>query len=221
MHGYGAKRVAGNLALITFLSFGAGGAVADALRVIAFGDSLTQGYGLPPEAGLTARLEAWLRARGHDVTIINAGVSGDTTSGGLSRIDWTLADPADAIIVELGANDMLRGTDPQLVRANLEAIMQAVAAKGLPSMLVAVPSIANYGAAYENAFNAIFPDLAATYGAVLFADYFAPLVAAVSSGADMNTLMQPDGMHPSAAGVDILIEALGPEVETLLSRIGE
>src|SRR5690606_3409825 len=133
-----------------------------------FGDSLVQGYGLPEEQGFVPRLEAWLEAQGADIDVINAGVSGDTTAGGLARIDWALAEGADAAIVVLGGNDMLRGLDPALVRANLDGILDAIDAAGLPVLLAGVPAVANYGEAYANDFRAIFRVLAAEHGAILY-----------------------------------------------------
>ncbi|MBI1220700.1 MAG: arylesterase [Rhodobacteraceae bacterium] len=190
-------------------------------QLIAFGDSLTEGYGLPPADGLVPQLQDWLQAHGHDVTVLNAGVSGDTSAGGKSRIDWTLAGGGDAIIVELGGNDMLRGIDPVATRDNLDAILQAASAKGLPILLIGLSAPGNYGADYQTTFDAIYPDLAAKYHAQLVPDFFAPLSAATDRAAAMKADMQDDGIHPNAAGVKIIVAALGPQVVQLLARVGQ
>lgn len=194
-------------------------AAARPLTLIALGDSLTQGYGLPPENGLVPQLQSWLRAQGQDVTVENAGVSGDTSAGGRSRIDWTLAGGGDAIIVELGGNDLLRGIDPAATRANLDAILKAAHAKGLPILLIGLPAPSNYGADYQTAFDAIYPDLAQQYDALLVPDYFAPLTAGTDRDSAMKTYMQGDGIHPNAEGVKRIVAALGPMVIRLLARV--
>lgn len=135
-------------------------AAAEPVTVAALGDSLTQGYGLAQDDGLVPQLQAWLRGQGADVTIVNAGVSGDTTAGGLSRIDWTLADRPDGIIVALGGNDMLRGFDPELTRSNLDAILTRAEDAGVPALLIGLQAMGNYGPDYKAAFDAIFPELA-------------------------------------------------------------
>ncbi len=194
-------------------------ALAAPLKLIAFGDSLTQGYGLPDGDGLVPQLEAWLRAHGTDVAVENAWVSGDTTAGGLSRIDWTLVGGGDAIMVELGGNDLLRGIDPANTRANLDAILKAVAAKGLPAMLIGLTAPANYGTDYQTQFDAIYPALAAQYHADLVPNYFAPLLGAEDKTAAMKDYMQSDGIHPNAAGVKRIVASLGPQVQALLAQV--
>jgi len=164
------------------------------------------------------QLEAWLRARGHDVTLINAGVSGDTTAGGLSRIDWTLTPEVDALIVALGGNDVLRGIAPEVARANLDGILAAAGAREVPVLLVGIAAPGNYGPDYRRAFEEMFPDLAATHDALLAPNFLAGLVAARDAGTPLATLMQPDGIHPAARGVEIIVETLGPRVEALLAR---
>ena len=198
----------------------AGVSVADAetLRITALGDSLTQGYGLPQGEGLVPQLEAWLRARGHDVTVINAGVSGDTTTGGRARLDWTLADRPDAVIVALGGNDLLRGIDPALSRANLDAILTRLDDEGLPVLLVGLPVPGNYGTEYQQAFSALYPELAEAHGALLVPDMLAPLTA---EGFEPRSVMQGDMIHPNAAGVSLVVEAMGPLVEALIARVAE
>jgi acyl-CoA thioesterase-1 len=207
--------------VILLALFAAAPASAAPLNLIALGDSLTQGYGLPPDDGLVPQLQNWLQAHGHDVTVLNAGVSGDTSAGGRSRIDWTLAGGGDAIIVELGGNDMLRGIDPAATRDNLDAILRAASAKGLPILLIGLSAPGNFGADYQTAFDAIYPDLAAKYHAMLIPNFFAPLTAGTDRAAAMKTYMQADGIHPNAAGVRIIVAVLGPQVEQLLARIGK
>lgn len=191
-----------------------------ALRLVALGDSLTQGYGLPQEQGLVPQLQDWLRKAGHDVIVINAGVSGDTTAGGLSRLDWTLADDPDAMIVALGGNDLLRGIDPAASRANLDAILARLAAEGVPVLLAGLPAPGNFGPEFQRDFTAIFPDLAQKHGAVLYPDLLAPITRAYAAGESLDGLMQDDGLHPSAEGVRAIVEAMGPAVDAWLDGIG-
>ncbi|TMV70112.1 arylesterase [Thioclava sp. BHET1] len=209
-------RRAGLAILLTLLPLAASAAP---LRLIMFGDSLTQGYGLPDGEGLVPQLQSWLRAKGHDVTLLNAGVSGDTTAGGLSRIDWTLAGGGDAVVVELGGNDMLRGISPSVTRANLDAILKKIRAKHLPVLLIGIPAAGNYGADYAKAFDAIYPTLAQKYHTALVPDYYAPLEAAEPRAAAMRDFLQADGIHPNAAGVKRIVPALGPAVAALLAQV--
>jgi acyl-CoA thioesterase-1 len=190
------------------------------VTVAALGDSLTQGFGLLPEAGFVPQLEAWLRARGHAVEVLNAGVSGDTTAGGLARVGWTLTPEVDAMIVALGGNDLLRGLPPEAARANLDGILAAAADAGVEVLLVGLQAPGNYGPEYKAAFDAIFPDLAADYGTLYVESFLAPLSeAAADDPGAMARLMQPDGLHPSAEGVARIVAALGPTVEALIARV--
>lgn len=199
--------------------------MAEKVTVVALGDSLTAGYGLADQAdGLVPQLERWLVARGAEVEVQNAGVSGDTIAGGLSRLDWALGPEADALIVTLGGNDLLRGIDPASSRASLEGILKGAKARGLPVLLVAMQAPGNYGPDYKAAFDAMYGELAAEYDAILMPDFFAGLRAAGADAADPATLaayVQPDGIHPSAEGVRLIVEGLGPKVEELLARVGE
>lgn len=201
-----------------------GAALAEPVTVVALGDSLTAGYGLVDQAdGLVPQLERWLVARGANVKVQNAGVSGDTTAGGLSRLDWALGPEADALIVTLGGNDLLRGIDPASSRASLEGILQGAQARGLPVLLVAMKAPGNYGPDYKAAFDAMYGELATEYDALLLEDFFAGLRAAGADTADPAALaayVQPDGIHPSAEGVRLIVEGLGPKVEELLARVG-
>lgn len=200
-------------ALVLVLGLSGAPALADEVVIAALGDSLTQGYGLPSDQGFVPQLEAWLLARGHTVRLINAGVSGDTTAGGLARIGWTLTDDVDGLIVTLGGNDLLRGLPPEAARANLSGILQAAEGAGVAVLLVGMQAPLNYGPGYQAAFDAIYPDLAAEFGTIYAESFLAPVVAAP----DMRTLMQGDGIHPNAEGVALIVEALGPQVETLIA----
>lgn len=191
------------------------------MRITAFGDSLTAGYGLAQDQGLVPQLQAWLSARGHDVRVANAGVSGDTTSGGVLRLDWTLADRPDAMIVALGGNDLLRGIDPALSRANLATILDRLAAEGIPALLVGLPAPGNYGPEFQQAFDAMYPELAQAHDALLVPDLLAPIQAQVDAGRPATTLMQADMIHPNPDGVALVVEGLGPAVEALIARVEE
>jgi acyl-CoA thioesterase-1 len=196
---------------------------AEPVTIVALGDSLTAGYGLADQGdGLVPQLEGWLKAKGADVVVQNAGVSGDTTAGGLSRLAWALGPEADALIVTLGGNDLLRGLDPAGSRANLEAILTEAGARGLPVLLVAMAAPGNYGPEFKAAFDAMYPELAAQYGAVLAEDFFAGLRAVGADPADPASLaayMQADGIHPNPEGVRLIVEGLGPKVLELLGRV--
>jgi acyl-CoA thioesterase-1 len=185
--------------------------------IAALGDSLTQGYGLPRDEGLVPQLEAWLRQNGADARVINAGVSGDTTAGGLSRVDWTLTDEVDVMIVALGGNDLLRGVDPQAARSNLDGILQAAEAREVEVLLVAIAAPGNYGADYKSSFDAIFPDLAAEYDTLLAPSFF-DAIRTEGDQVGLARYMQPDGIHPNADGVELIVEALGPSVLELVER---
>lgn len=200
-------------------------AAAEPVRLVALGDSLTAGYGLEDQAdGLVPQLQAWLQAKGADVVVQNAGVSGDTTAGGLARLDWALGPDTDALMVTLGGNDLLRGLDPAEARRNLDAILQEASARGLPVLLVAMKASANFGPEYKADFDGMYGDLANTYGAVLAEDFFAGLRAAgaeTSDPASMAAFMQADGIHPNPEGVRLIVEGLGPKVLELIARIGK
>lgn len=193
-------------------------AAAEVPEVLAFGDSLTQGYGLMPGEGLVPQLQGWLATQGTEVQVVNAGVSGDTTAGGRARIDWSLTPGIDAVIVELGGNDLLRGLPPAAARANLDAILATVTARGLPVLLVGLPAPGNYGPAYKAEFDAIWPALAAKYHALLLPDLLAPIAALPPEERTARGLMQGDNIHPSAAGVKLVVAALGPKVLELLAK---
>lgn len=189
--------------------------------MVALGDSLTAGYGLGPDEGFVPRLEAWLRARGVEAEVRNAGVSGDTTAGGLSRLDWALGEGADALIVALGGNDFLRGVDPEVSRGNLRGILEKARAEELPVLLVGIDASGQYGPDYEAAFDGMYPALAAEFGALLEADWFEALrEEGVPPEETRARLLQPDGLHPNAAGVERIVERLGPRVLELIEAAG-
>ncbi len=192
------------------LAAGATGAAAT-VRIVALGDSLTAGFGLPAEDALPAKLEAALKAKGMDVTIANAGVSGDTASDGLARLDWSVGPEANAVIVELGANDALRGLDPATTRNVLDQILARLAERKLPVLLAGMIAPLNYGPDYKAAFDAIYPELAKKYGADLY-----PFI--LDAVATNPALVQPDGLHPTAAGIDAIAAKLLPQVEALAKR---
>jgi acyl-CoA thioesterase-1 len=194
----------------------AGAARSEDLTLVALGDSLTAGYGLPAEDGLVPQLQAWLRAQGAEVTVVNAGVSGDTTTGALARTDWTLTPEVDAVLLIIGGNDLLRGIDPAASRAAIDGILQKTAALSLPVLLVPMQALPNYGPDYVAAFNAIYPELSAQYGTRLTADFFDPLR---QQGGAMARFFQADGLHPNALGVKTIVEGMGPRVLELLSEV--
>jgi acyl-CoA thioesterase-1 len=205
-------RLLATLAAVMF-ALAATPAAAEPVRLVVLGDSLTAGYGLPPGAGFPARLEAALRERGRDVTVIDAGVSGDTTAGGLSRLDWSVGADAQAVIVELGGNDMLRGVDPARTAENLDKIVARLTERGLPVMVAGMRAPGNFGEAYGEAFDALFATVAERHGAAFY-PFFLDGVAADA------TLNLPDGIHPNAAGIAIIVERILPAVEQLLDRVG-
>lgn len=197
---------------------------AEPVTIVALGDSLTAGYGLSDQTqGFVPVLEGWLKAKGHDVLVQNAGVSGDTTAGGLARVGWALGPETDALIVTLGGNDLLRGLDPASSKANLDGILKEASARKLPVLLVSMKAPGNFGPEYKAAFDAIYGDLAGTYGTLLADDFFAGLRAAGADPADpasMAAFMQADGLHPNPEGVKLIVEGLGPKVEELLAKVG-
>lgn len=186
---------------------------ADApVRIVALGDSLTAGFGLPREATFPARLEAALRARGLAVEVANAGVSGDTASGGLARLDWSVPEGTHAVIVELGANDALRGIDPAVTRSALEAILRRLGERHIAVLLTGMRAPPNMGADYVRAFDAVFPALAAAHD-VVFDPFFLDGVAADRA------LNQPDGLHPTTGGVEAIVRRILPKAEELVARV--
>ncbi len=183
---------------------------AEAYAIVGFGDSLMAGYGLDAGQSFPEKLEAALRAKGHDVVIANAGVSGDTTSGGLARLDWSVPDGTRLVILELGANDMLRGVSPAITEKNLDAMISRLRERGIAVLLAGMRAAPNLGPAYREAFDAIYPRLAEKYGIPLY-PFFLDGVAA-----DRSYLLE-DGMHPNAKGIDRMVENMLPAVEKILA----
>lgn len=181
------------------------------LKIVAFGDSLTAGYGLSATQAFPSKLEAALKTKGHNVTVVNAGVSGDTASGGLARLDWSVPEDADAVILELGANDALRGVDPAVTKASLDKILTRLDERHIPVLLAGMRAPRNMGEDYVHAFDAIYPALASTHR-VVFYPFF---LEGVATDAALN---QGDGMHPNAAGVDAIVGHMLPKVEELITR---
>lgn len=215
---YGARAGLRNLALAAVAAAAMATAAEAEARILAFGDSLTQGYGLPEQDGFVPQLQGWLRENGAaDAVVINGGVSGDTTSGGARRIEWALSDDVDAVVVALGGNDLLRGVDPALTRENLDTILAEIGERDLPVILAGLPAPANYGPEYQDAFAAIFPDLAAEHDAVLYPNFLAGLSESGDTE-EVRALMQPDGIHPNAQGVEAIVADIGPIVLELLDE---
>jgi acyl-CoA thioesterase-1 len=188
------------------------GAAGRPIKLVALGDSLTAGYNLPQSAAFPAVLERALKGRGHNVEVANAGVSGDTASGGLGRLDWSVPEGTDGVIVALGANDMLRGLDPAVTRRALDTIVTRLKERGIAVMLAGMYASRNLGADYGRRFDAIYKDLAEKHGIVLY-PFFLEGVAGDRS------LNLPDGLHPSAKGVERIVEGVLPTVERFLNRL--
>ena len=180
--------------------------------IVALGDSLTAGYGLPPQDAFTTRLQQRLSANGLNVEVVNAGVSGDTSKGGLARIDWSVPDGTGLVIVELGANDALRGISPAETAKNLDAIIVRLKQRGIGVLLAGMLAPPSMGSDYETAFNAIYPGLAAKHDVPLYPFFLDGVVADPQ-------LNQADGMHPNAAGTDVIIERLSPVVDKLVRSL--
>ena len=186
-------------------------ASAATVRLLVLGDSLTAGYGLPPDQAFQAQLKAALRKDGYDVQFLDAAVSGDTTAGGRARLDWALADQPDAAIVELRANDGLRGIDPRIVEANLTAILDTLAARRIPVLLSGMYAPPNFGPEYGRAFRAVFDRLSRRPG-IIYDPFFLEGVARQAA------LNQPDGLHPSEEGVKKIVARMLPLVERLIDE---
>jgi acyl-CoA thioesterase I len=181
------------------------------LKIVALGDSLTAGYGLAANEAFPVRLQRALAAKGIATDIANAGVSGDTTSGGLARFDWSVPDGTDAVIVELGANDALRGVDPKVTRGALGALLRRLGERHIPVLLCGMLAPRNLGKDYGTAFDAIYPDLAREYGAILYPFF----LDGIATDPKLN---QRDGLHPTAAGIDVIVEKILPAAERLVAE---
>ncbi len=190
--------------------------LAEPVTLLAVGDSLTQGYGLPAKLGFVPQLERWLNEQGAEVTVVNGGVSGDTSAGGASRIGWALTPQIDAVMVTLGGNDLLRGIDPAETKANLGRILDEIEAKRLPVLLVGMTALGNYGAAYAAEFNAIYSDLAEIHDVPLFPNFLAGIEASGDRQAALRDYILPDAVHPNEFGVALIVDAIGPAVLELV-----
>ena len=188
------------------------GAAERTVKIVAFGDSLMAGYQLPLTDAFPAQLQKVLRAKGLNVQVANASVSGDTASGGLARLDWSVPDGTDAVLVELGANDMLRGIDPKVTRAALDQIVSRLKQRGIEVLLCGMRAAPNLGADYERAFNAIFPELASAHNVVFYPFY----LDGVAADAKLN---QRDGLNPTAEGIQTIVTRITPKVEELIGRV--
>ncbi len=200
------------VALAAWFTPAPAGAADRTVKIVALGDSLTAGYGLPADAAFPVKLEKALKAKGLTVEVANAGVSGDTATGGLARLDWSVPEGTDAVILELGANDMLRGLDPAVTRRALDQIMRRLAERHIAVLVAGMRSAPNLGADFGRGFESIYTDLATRYGALLYPFF-------LDGVAGNDKLNQRDGLHPTAAGVDVIVMRILPEVEELAARV--
>lgn len=198
------------MVLVTLIFSGM--AEARPLRLVALGDSLTAGYQLGAQDAFPARLEAALRAKGHDISIENAGVSGDTASAGLERLDWSVGEGVDGVILELGANDALRGINPAITEAALDGILARLKARNIPVLIAGMRAPRNNGAAFAAAFDGIFPRLAAKYQVPLYPFFLEGI-------AGDKTLNLADGIHPNPEGVGVIVSRILPDIEAFITRI--
>lgn len=206
------RLIAAGLILFSAICGAISSARAETFTIVGFGDSLMAGFGLGPGEGFTDKLQATLRAKGHDVTVANAGVSGDTTSGGLARLDWSVPDGTKLVILELGANDMLRGVSPNIAEKNLDEMLAKLKARKIAVLLAGMRAAPNLGADYQTAFDAIYPKLAAKYDVPLY-PFFLDGVAGQSG------LQLEDGLHPNPKGVDAMVERILPTVEKAIAAV--
>ena len=187
-------------------------------KVFILGDSITHGFGLAVEDGLVNQLSNWFASAGLKVNFINGGVSGDTTAGGLERLSWSLTDDVSALVVALGANDVLRGFPPELTRENLSAIIDIAANNKIPVLLIGTYAPGNYGQQYKLQFDAIFTDLVEEKNIAYIDSYFKPMLDDVKNGKDVSNLLQSDGLHPNLAGVTVIVEYISPQLLKFLRK---
>jgi acyl-CoA thioesterase-1 len=202
------------IALFAWAIAAAGGAFAQdrPVKIVAFGDSLTAGFQLPASQAFPARLERALKAKGLPVAVANAGVSGDTASGGAARVGWSVPADTDAVILELGANDMLRGVDPKITRSALDSIIRTLKSRGIEVLLAGMRAPPNLGPEYRRAYDSIFPDLASAHG-LIFYPFF---IDGIATDPRYNL---HDGLHPNQEGVDVIVARILPKVEELIARV--
>lgn len=189
-----------------------GPANAQPVRIVAFGDSLLAGFGLRANEAFPAQLENTLKKRGHDVEIANAGVSGDTTTGGLSRLDWSIQDGTEAVILVLGANDMLRGMDPEIARKNLDEMIKRLKARKIEVLIGGMRAAPNLGPDYAAKFDSIYPELAKEHDVLIYPFF-------LDGVAGQRELNLGDGIHPTPKGVSLIVERILPAVESLIERV--
>ncbi len=216
-YAYGAVLQLRNLAAATV--FAATSVAAENVEIIILGDSLTAGYGLPAADGFVPQMQAWLDKAGVQVTLVNAGVSGDTTAGGLSRVDWMLTPDIDAMVVALGGNDYLRGLDPAVSRENLRGILDKAMAADLDVLLIGITAGGNYGPDYQDDFNSMYTELAQIYDVPLVPTFFQGVIEAVETQDAVLSYMQSDGIHPNASGVGLIVSSLGPQFAALAKTV--
>jgi acyl-CoA thioesterase-1 len=205
--------------VLPWISASPAAAAEGPVRIVALGDSLTAGYGLPADAAFPARLAKALSAKGLAVEVGNAGVSGDTTSGGLARLDWSVPEGTEAVILELGANDMLRGIDPQVTRKALQDILRRLEQRHIAVLLCGMMAAPNLGTDYAQAFDAIFPELAASRHLLLYPFFLAEVLSERLGGIPRDRqLVLRDGLHPTAAGVDAIVAGILPKAEELVAQ---
>ena len=185
---------------------------AQPIRIVAFGDSLLAGFGLRANESFPAQLEIALKKRGHEVEIVNAGVSGDTTSGGVSRLDWSIADGTQAVILVLGANDMLRGMEPELARKNLDEMIKRLKARKIEVLIGGMRAAPNLGADYAAKFDSIYAGLAKEHDVLIYPFF-------LDGVAGQRELNMNDGIHPTPKGVSLIVERIMPSVESLIERV--
>lgn len=195
--------------------FCAGPGAAEPVTIAILGDSLVQGYGLAPDEGFVPQLQRWLTDRGQDVVLVNAGVSGDTTAGGLARVDWTLGPDIDGLVVSLGGNDVLRGISPESARANLDAILRVATDRDVAVLLVGIRAPGNFGPDYKLAFDAIFSELASLHKVALYADFLKVLFDLPDQTVMLRDYYQADALHPNAQGVALIVTDIGPSIMAL------
>ncbi|MGY3437650.1 arylesterase [Marinovum sp. KMM 9879] len=194
-------------------------AAAEEIQILALGDSLIQGYGLVEEEGFVPQMRGWLAEQGHDVQLVNGGVSGDTTAGGLARVEWSLTPEVDAMIVALGGNDVLRGLPTKMARDNLDGILKVAAARDIPVMLVPMRAPGNYGPEYKADFEAIYPALAQEYGAIETPSFFDILLPEGGNPVQAADMIQADGIHPNGKGVALIVAGIGPYIAQLIDAV--
>lgn len=211
---YGLKSAHHKAAVVALCIFAVPVSAAD-VNILALGDSLTQGYGLIEQDGFVPQLRTWLSENGHDARVVNAGVSGDTTAGGFARVEWSLTPEIDAMIVALGGNDLLRGIDPAVSRANVEGILKIAKDRDLKVLLIGMQAPGNYGPDYKAEFDAIYPELSQTYGTLYLDSFFAGLMGP-NGEPNLTDVMQPDGIHPNKEGVRRIVDVIGPKVQELI-----